>query len=55
MEITCHTYNMIFSANIRLQRHVKKAHPPKRKTDPNPSSDFNHADSNYQHFSLTGF
>ena len=43
---------MVFSENIRLERHVKKAHPPKRKIDSNSSADFNHADINFTHFSL---
>jgi hypothetical protein len=53
MKIPCPNCNMNFSDNIRLERHVKKAHPPKRRIDPNPSSDFNHADfSHNTHFSL---
>ena len=51
-EILCPSCNMVFSENIRLERHVKKAHPPKRRTDPNPSADFNHADISHTHFSL---
>ena len=52
-EISCPNCSMIFSDSIRRERHVKKAHPPKRKIDPNPSSDFNHADfSHNAHFSL---
>ena len=35
---------MVFSNNVRLDRHVKKAHPPKQKIERSPSSDFNHSD-----------
>ena len=42
-EISCPNCSMIFSDSIRLERHVKKAHPPKRRIEPNPSADFNHA------------
>ena len=54
IEIPCPNCNMTFSNNIRLERHVKKAHPSKRRTDPKPSSDFNHAHVNYTHFSASG-
>jgi uncharacterized C2H2 Zn-finger protein len=40
---SCTSCEMEFSDTIRLKRHVKKAHPPKRKIDPAPSAGFNHA------------
>ena len=46
----CKECNMAFSAQERLERHVKKAHPPKRRTDQKPSSDFNHAFTSTTHF-----
>jgi len=45
---------MAFSDNIRLERHVKKAHPSKRRADARPSSDFNHAFISNTHFSASG-
>lgn len=51
-EITCPNCDMVFSENARLERHIKKAHPPKQKTVSNHSTDFNHADINYTHFTL---
>ena len=42
-KIQCHSCSMVFVDKTRLERHVKKAHPPKRKIEQNPSSDFNHA------------
>lgn len=42
-EVSCLNCSMVFSDIARFERHVKKAHPPKRKIEPNPSSDFNHA------------
>lgn len=54
IEIPCPNCNMTFSNNIRLARHVKKAHPSKRRTDPKPSSDFNHAFITNTQFSASG-
>ena len=42
-ELPCPNCDMSFNDEKRLIRHVKKTHPPKRKIDPNPSADFNHA------------
>jgi hypothetical protein len=42
-EISCPNCKMGFSDLTRLERHVKKAHPPKRRIDSSPSADFNHA------------
>jgi uncharacterized C2H2 Zn-finger protein len=42
-ELSCPNCQMKFSENTRLERHEKKAHPPKRRIDPAPSADFNHA------------
>ena len=41
--IQCSSCSMMFSDETRLERHVKKAHPPKRKIEQNPSADFNHS------------
>ena len=54
IKIQCPNCNMTFSDNTRLDRHVKKAHPTKRRSDPKPSSDFNHAHINFTHFSASG-
>ena len=37
------TMFLIFLNSIRLERHVKKDHLPKRRIEPNLSFDFNHA------------
>lgn len=50
----CKECNMVFSAKDRLERHVKKAHPEKRRISSNPSSDFNHAFTSNTHFSASG-
>ncbi len=42
-EASCPSCGMNFSDVQRLERHQKKAHPPKRRIDPAPSADFNHA------------
>ena len=51
---SCPNCSMAFSDNIRLERHVKKAHPSKRRADARPSSDFNHAFISNTHFSASG-
>ena len=52
-EVLCPECNMVFSENARLERHVKKAHPPKRKIGSNASADFNHVDINtHPHFTM---
>ena len=50
----CKECNMVFSAQGRLDRHVKKAHSTKRRIDEKPSSDFNHAFTSTTHFSASG-
>ena len=50
-KILCPSCDMVFSEKIRLERHVKKAHPSKRTINKKPSADFNHADITHQHFS----
>lgn len=42
-KVSCPDCGMRFSEEKRLERHAKKAHPPKRKVSSNPSADFNHA------------
>ena len=49
-KISCPSCSMTFFEKIRLERHVKKAHPTKRNPTKKPSSDFNHADISHQHF-----
>ena len=49
-DVQCPNCNMVFSESIRLERHMKKAHPAKQKIEPNPSSDFNHAYLPYSSF-----
>jgi len=42
-KVSCSICGMKFLDGTRLERHAKKAHPPKRMVDPAPSADFNHA------------
>ena len=50
MKYTCSECRMKFTDEIRLERHVKKAHPPKRKVSVESSADFNHVHMNFHHF-----
>ena len=54
IDFPCKECTMVFSAQDRLDRHVKKAHPTKRRIDQKPSSDFNHAFTSTTHFSASG-